>query len=110
MIAAHVSMDITSVAVIRYVAFLEAAHREARAPVCLARDMADALTPADLRSAIVEALYPISAYELAEACTAFGLAPQADQDDAALHRGETAWALTDRAVRSRQADRRVLRR
>jgi hypothetical protein len=43
--------------------------------------MTDALTPADLRSAIIEALYPISAYELAEACTGFGLAPQADQDD-----------------------------
>jgi hypothetical protein len=36
---------------------------------------------AALRAAIIETLYPISAYELADACTALGLLPQGDGED-----------------------------
>jgi hypothetical protein len=36
---------------------------------------------AALRAAIIETLYPISAYELADACTALGLLPQREGED-----------------------------
>jgi hypothetical protein len=44
----------------------------------MSRPIVDA---AALRTAIIETLYPISAYELADACTALGLLPQRDGDD-----------------------------
>lgn len=40
-----------------------------------------AATAAQLRSAIVNALYPISAYDLADVCIALGLAPPDDGED-----------------------------
>ncbi len=43
-----------------------------------------AATAAQLRRAIVEALYPISAYELEDACIAIGLAP-ADENENPFH-------------------------
>lgn len=43
-----------------------------------------AATAAQLRRAIVDALYPISAYELEDACTALGLAP-ADENESPFH-------------------------
>src|SRR5688572_21466176 len=43
--------------------------------------MPDAINAGALRLAIIEALYPISAYELADACAALGLMPAREGED-----------------------------
>lgn len=49
----------------------------------------DKLTPQVLRQAIVDALYPIKAYNLADDCVFFGLEPACENEDP--YRSKTAY-------------------